>query len=388
MLMKISLKKLKKAAKRKINNRVLPTKQSYPTIFGFDTAHKVSAQAIDIVYWIIIGVAYCFAFHALNLILVTWNWFLVGLASLSVVGLPYCVKIILFGRDKFPRKAALLCVFLSLLPTIFDFSGFYAETGLQDSVKLSKLKISEQINEFEISSKKKSTEDEKQISENERNKIADIEDKLSKKKNQVLKDINEANQKVIDEKIGVRSDYSTGKVGEGPRAKELQAEVRRLQSQSELDSKLAEQQIDRESNLIKEQAKDDLGKLKIANKLVDEKFVLLKKEVNTCKTFKELENALIDVNGTLSTVASKLNVEYKPVEIAGSDNIIKLSFSALLNLEITAWVCLLLAFLMEIGDIVIVYVIRHEKEENSAIKIAKTENDVKKFLYKKTYSGY
>lgn len=388
MLMKISLKKLKEAVRRKINNRVLPTKQSYATIFGFDTSHKVSAQAIDIVYWIIIGVAYCFAFHALNLILVTWNWFLVGLASLGVVGLPYCVKIILFGRDKFPRKAALLCVFLSLLPTIFDFSGFYAETGLQDSVKLSKLKISEQINEFEINSKKKSTEDEKQISENERNKIADIEDKLSRKKNQVLKDINEANQKVIDEKIGVRSDYSTGKVGEGPRAKELQAEVRRLQSQSELDSKLAEQQIERESNLIKEQTKDDLSKLKIANKLVDEKFVLLKKEVNTCKTFKELENALIDVNGTLSTVASKLNVEYKPVEIVGSDNIIKLSFSALLNFEITAWVCLLLAFLMEIGDIVIVYVIRYEKEENSPIKIAKTENDIKKFLYKKTYSGY
>ena len=388
MLMKISLKKLKEAVKRKINNRVLPTKQSYPTIFGFDTSHKVSAQAIDIVYWIIIGVAYCFAFHALNLILVTWNWFLVGLASLGVVGLPYCVKIILFGRDKFPRKAALLCVFLSLLPTIFDFSGFYAETGLQDSVKLSKLKISEQINEFEINSKKKSTEDEKQISENERNKIADIEDKLSRKKNQVLKDINEANQKVIDEKIGVRSDYSTGKVGEGPRAKELQAEVRRLQSESELDSKLAEQQIERASNLIKEQTKDDLSKLKIANKLVDEKFVLLKKEVNTCKTFKELENALIDVNGTLSTVASKLNVEYKPVEIVGSDNIIKLSFSALLNFEITAWVCLLLAFLMEIGDIVIVYVIRYEKEENSPIKIAKTEHDVKKFLYKKTYSGY
>ena len=388
MLMKISLKKLKEAVKRKINNRVLPTKQSYSTIFGFDTSHKVSAQAIDIVYWIIIGVAYCFAFHALNLILVTWNWFLVGLASLGVVGLPYCVKIILFGRDKFPRKAALLCVFLSLLPTIFDFSGFYAETGLQDSVKLSKLKISEQINEFEINSKKKSTEDEKQISENERNRIADIEDKLSRKKNQVLKDINEANQKVIDEKIGVRSDYSTGKVGEGPRAKELQAEVRRLQSQSELDSKLAEQQIERESNLIKEQTKDDLSKLKIANKLVDEKFVLLKKEVNTCKTFKELENALIDVNGTLSTVASKLNVEYKPVEIVGSDNIIKLSFSALLNFEITAWVCLLLAFLMEIGDIVIVYVIRYEKEENSPIKIAKTENDIKKFLYKKTYSGY
>ena len=129
-------------------------------------------------------------------------------------------------------------------------------------------------------------------------------------------------------------------------------------------------------------------KLKNANKLLDENITAVKKEVNAAGTFKELESAVVNVNGILSTVASKLNVEYKPVQIVGSDNIIKLSFSALLNFEITAWVCLLLAFLMEIGDIVIVYTIRYEKEENKVINIEKIENDVKKFMYKKTYSGY
>lgn len=366
----------------------MQTKLSYPTIFGFDTTHKLTAQAIDIVYWVIVGVAYCFAFHALNLILVTWNWFLVGLASLGVVGLPYCVKIMLFGRDKFPRKAALLCMFLSLLPTIFDFSGFYAETGLQDSIKLSKIKVIEQINEFEINSKKKATNDELQIKENERTQLAVLDEKVAVKKISKLKDINEANQKVIDEKLGVRANYSTGKPGEGPRTKELQADARRLQSEADLEAKAAEQQVERDANLIKSQLKDDLDKLKVANKLLDEKFVVLKKEVNSCKTFKELENALIDVNGTLSTIASKVNMEYKSAEIIGSDNIIKLSFSALLNFEITAWVCLLLAFLMEIGDIIIVYVIRYEKEDKNLVRLAKSNDHVKKFIYKKTYSGY
>lgn len=366
----------------------MQTKASYPTIFGFDTTNKVSAQAIDIVYWIIIGVAYCFAYHALNFILVSWNWFLVGLAALGVVGLPYCVKIILFGRDKFPKKAALLCVFLSLLPTIFDFSGFYAETGLQDSVKQSKIAISEQINWFEIASKKKSTEDEARLKEEEREKIVSIEENFSKKKTELNRVINEANQKVIDEKTGVRAEYSTGKVGDGPRTKELQAEVRRLQSEAELETKHASEQIDRQSNLVREQTKESLKQLKAANKLVDESIVQIKKQVNSAKNFKELENALIEVNGTLSTIASKLNVEYKPVQIAGSDNIIKLSFSALTNMEITAWVCLLLAILMEIGDIVIVYVIRHEKEGSIIVKVNKSEEEFKKFLYKKTYSGY
>jgi len=363
-------------------------KTSYPTIFGFDTSHKVSAQAIDIVYWIIIGVAYCFAFHALNFILVSWNWFLVALAALGVVGLPYCVKIILFGREKFPKKAALLCAFLSLLPTIFDFSGFYAETGLQDSVKLSKLTISEQINSFEIQSKKNAAEEEIKIKDQERNKIAEIEEHHSQKKTQLNIEINDANQKVIDEKTGVKADYSTGKVGEGPRTKELQAEVRKLQSQAEIENKAAAEKISRETLLVQNQTKDAINQLKQANVLLEEKLIKIKKQVNAAGTFKELEDAVVDVNAALSTIASKLNVQYNAVQIVGSDNIIKLSFSALLNWEITAWVCLLLAVLMEIGDIVIVYVIRYEKELKTSVKLSKSADDDKKFIYKKTYSGY
>ncbi|NBP16261.1 hypothetical protein EBU95_18060, partial [bacterium] len=254
----------------------------------------------------------------------------------------------------------------------------------------SKVKISEQINLFEIESKKLASDAELTIKDEERQKLTGLEEKLSRKNTENLRNINEANQKVIDEKTGVRADYSTGKVGDGPRAKELQAEVRRLQSQAELDAKVAMEQIERESSLIKEQAKDELKKLQVANKMVDERFIIIKKTVNSAKNFKELENALIEVNGTLSTIAAKLKVEYKPVEIVGSDNIIKLSFSALTNFEITAWVCLLLAILMEIGDIVIVYVIRYQKEEHEKplLKLAKSENDVQKYIYKKTYSGY
>jgi hypothetical protein len=363
-------------------------KQKYHTIFGFDTSHKISAQAIDIIYWIIIAAAYCFAYHALSLILTSWNWFLVGLTSLGVVGLPYCVKIILFGRDKFPRKAALLCAFLSLLPTIFDFAGLYSETGLQDSLKLSKVKILEQINDFEANSKKAAQTDSDKIKEEERNKIADIEASSSRKLTDIKKEINEANQKVIDEKSGVKADYSTGKPGEGPRTKELAAAVRRLQSEAEIEQSNARDKIERDANVIREQTKDALKKSIEANKLIDEKFIDIKKEVNKAHNFKELELSVINANGLLSTVASKVNVEFKATEIAGSDNIIRLSFSSLLSFEVTALVCLLLAFLMEIGDIVIVYVIRYEKEKKEEPKIEQVALPVRVAMFKKTYDGY
>lgn len=366
-------------------------KQKYHTIFGFDTAHKISAQAIDIIYWVIIAAAYCFAYHALSLILTSWNWFLVGLTSLGVVGLPYCVKIILFGRDKFPRKAALLCAFLSLLPTIFDFAGLYSETGLQDSLKLSKVKILEQINDFEANSKKAAQTDSDRIKEEERNKIADIESSSSRKLTDIKKEINEANQKVIDEKTGVKADFSTGKPGEGPRTKELAAAVRRLQSEAEIEQSNARDKIERDANVVREQTKDALKKSAEANKLIDEKFIDIKKEVNKAHNFKELEFAVINANGLLSTVASKVNVEFKATEIAGSDNIIRLSFSSLLSFEVTALVCLLLAFLMEIGDIVIVYVIRYEKEKKDAPRIDHDKDvafPVRVAMFKKTYEGY
>jgi hypothetical protein len=367
---------------------MLPDRQKFHTIFGFDTTHKISAQAIDIIYWIIISAAYCFAYHALSLILTSWNWFLVGLTSLGVVGLPYCVKIILFGRDKFPRKAALLCAFLSLLPTIFDFAGLYSETGLQDSLKLSKVKILEQINDFEANSKKAAQTDADRIKEEERNKLADIESSSSRKLTDIKREINEANQKVIDEKSGVKADYSTGKPGEGPRTKELAAAVRRLQSEAEIEQSNAREKIERDANVVREQTKDALKKSIEANKIIDEKFIDIKKEVNKSHNFKELELAVINANGLLSTVASKVDVEFKATEISGSDNIIRLSFSSLLSFEVTALVCLLLAFLMEIGDIVIVYVIRYEKEKKDEPKVEPVAMPVRVAMFKKTYDGY
>jgi len=364
----------------------------YPTIFGFDTVHKVSAKAIDIIYWIIIGAAYAFAYHALDLVLHSWNWFLVAMTALGVVGLPYCVKIILFGRDEFPKKAALLCVALSLLPTIFDFTGLYSETGLQDSLKTSKVQILEQVNNFEASSKKAAQLLEDQIKENERNRLAEIEASHSRKLEDINRQINEAKQKVIDEKSGVRADFSTGKVGDGPRAKELQASVRRLQSEAEIEKDSSRQKIEREANLALQETKDEVKKLQAANKLIEEKFVDIKKEVNKARNFGELELVNIQVNGLISSVASKVNVEFKATEIAGSDNIIRLAFDALLRLETTAIVCLLLAFLMEVGDILIVYVIRYKKEKNEAVNIDSGNKDIafpmRVAMFKKTYEGY
>lgn len=365
-------------------------KKRYNTIFGFDTAHKVSAKAIDIIYWIIIGAAYAFAYHALDLVLYSWNWFLVAMTALGVVGLPYCVKIILFGRDEFPRKAAILCGFLSLLPTIFDFTGLYSETGLQDSLKQSKVIILEQINNFEAASKKAAQTQEDQVKENERTRLAEIEASHSRKLEDIKRQINEANQKVIDEKSGVRADFSTGKVGNGPRAKELQAAVRRLQSEAEIEQDASRQKIQREEALAREQTKDEIKKVQSANKLIEEKFSEIKKEVNKARNFGELELANIQVNGLISSVASKVNVEFKATEIAGSDNIIRLAFEGLLRLEVTAIVCFLLALLMEIGDIVIVYVIRYKKEnkKDDDIKIEPVALPVRVAMFKKTYEGY
>ena len=64
----------------------------YPTLFGFGTKNKVAANLLNYVYGVVMVVATAFAFHALSLILSDWNKIFVFLASLAVVGLPYCIK--------------------------------------------------------------------------------------------------------------------------------------------------------------------------------------------------------------------------------------------------------------------------------------------------------
>ena len=354
----------------------------YHTIFGFTTNNKIAAAAIDVVYWFIIFVAYCFAFHALNVILITWNWVLVALASFAVVGLPYCVKIILFGRREFPIKAALLCLFLSLIPTIFDFAGLYSETGVQDSLKMSKIEITEALSYFEAESKKAVQTQQLEINNTGRDKKADIEKVLTVKTIDLKQQVESANQEVIDEKQGVR-----GRAGDGPRSKELQATARKLQAQIDIELQGSKAEIKKQSDAVDQEVIEQLQSLEKSNKLLGDKIIACKKNIDSTSSFKELDTAVIEANSLISSIASTLNTKFVPVKIIGTDNIIKVSFNALLSADITALVCFLLAFLMEIGDILIVYTIRYERKVPNPV-IQKEDDFLRQVKYTKTYDGY
>ena len=361
------------------DNSVFP---QYHTIFGFNTNNKIAAAAIDIVYWFIIFVAYCFAFHALSVILISWNWVLVALASFAVVGLPYCVKIILFGRKEFPIKAAVLSLFLSLLPTIFDFAGLYSETGIHDSLKDSKVQITDALSYFEAESKKAVQQQQLEINNESRDKKTEIEKVTTSKSTELKQQIEDANQEAINERQGVK-----GKAGDGPRAKELQAQVRKLQAQSDIEIQAAKTELKKQNDSIDQATVEKLQALEKSNKLLDDKIIACKKSIEETANFKELEFAVIDANSLISSIASTLNTRFTHVKIMGTDNIIKVSFNALLNTDVTALVCFLLAFLMEIGDIVIVYTIRYEKKTPTPV-IQKEDEFLRHVKYTKTYDGY
>jgi hypothetical protein len=356
---------------------------SYHTIFGFNTGSKVAAITIDIVYWFIIFVAYCFAFHALGAILITWHWTLTALASFAVVGLPYCVKIILFGRKEFPIKAALLCLFLSLMPTIFDFAGLYSETGVQDSLKSSKVQIADTLSYFEAASKKSVQVQQIEISNEGRDRKAVIEKNLLSKTTELKQQIENANQEVIDERQGVKS-----KVGDGPKSKELQSQVRKLQAQTDIQLQSSKIELKKQSDTIDQEVVEKLQALETSNKLLGDKIVVCKKSIEETANFKELEFAVIDANSLISSIASTLNTKFTPVKIIGTDNIIKVSFNALLSWDVTALVCFLLAFLMEIGDIIIVFTKRYEKKSPLPLIQKKDDDNLRYVKYTKTYEGY
>lgn len=361
------------------DNTVIP---QYRTIFGFTTNNNIAAAAIDVVYWFIILVAYCFAFHALGVILISWHWSLVALASFAVVGLPYCVKIILFGRKEFPIKAAILCLFLSLLPTIFDFAGLYSETGVQDSLKASKVQITEALSYFEAASKKAVQDQELEINNTGRGKKIETEKLLNDKITDLKQQVDSANQEVLDEKQGVK-----GKAGEGPRSRELQSAARKLQSQSDIEIQSQKNELKKQNDAIDQQIQEQLQALEKSNKLLGDRITSCKKNIEQTTSFKELGIAVIDANSLISSIASTLNTKFEPVKIIGTDNIIKVSFTALTQFDITALVCFLLAFLMEIGDIIIVFTMRYEKKIPTPI-IEKRDDYLRHVKYTKTYEGY
>lgn len=403
--------------------------KEHRTLFGFSTKNVFASKSLNFIYIIVMLVATAFAFHALSLILTGWNVGLIFLAALSVVGLPYCIKIIMYGRESFEYKHAVLCILISLLPTIFDFVGFYSETSVKSSLQSTKFEVLEKVNYFdkevrkslnkqmislenETNSAKNKVEQDFIVKLNEiNNKIAssttDIEQQFNTKVKELNSRVNEAEQAFIDETEGVKGKTTSGVSGMGPRAKELQAEIRKAKSEVEIAKKEIEKNKDKEiesykNNLAIQQKEAENLKAKEIEKI--EKEYQTKKasldqgvqaidglvatkdgeeglifSVNKAKSFEELADTSIKLNSAINVVSSKLNVEPQFVKFK-TDNVINLSFSALIRGDITAIICFLLAALLEIVDTIIVYMVRGVKTKN--IKTSTLRNVRESIKYK------
>lgn len=397
----------------------------HPTLFGFPTKNGLASKTLNIVYIIVMVVAIAFAFHALSLILLDWNTGLIFLAALSVVGLPYCVKIIMYGREVFEYKHAVLCILISLLPTIFDFVGFYSETSIRESLLSKKFEVLEIVNYFDKDAREslnsqilnleknlnqKTTEQEqifnlkiKEINERNNKIQTELEQKIVSQKKLLNDRINMAQQAIIDETQGVKGKNGSGVAGIGPKAKELESELRKEQASVELEkgeletnkqkeieknklsaeleikaleeNKIKElEKIKKESDIKMQSLKEGVASI---DALLGEKGLIF--EVNKAKDFSELADVSIKLNSSINTISSKLGVKPNYVKFE-YDNVIQQSFNALLKGEITALICFLLAVLLEIIDTIIVYMVRGVKPEKKK-KYDFSERNVRERIY-------
>ena len=400
----------------------------YPTLFGFPTKNGFASKSLNFIYIIVMVVAVAFAFHALGLILTGWNVGLIFLASLAVVGLPYCIKIIMYGKEVFDYNMAVLCILISLLPTIFDFVGFYSETSIKQSLMNKKFEVLEIVNYFDKEARssinkeilaldngtnKKLTEEEQAFNikikefNDKLNKVeSDIEQKSNSQIRSLNDRVNKAQQALTDETKGVRGKSTSGISGVGPRSIELEADLRKEQATVELerkeldDNKIKEVEktktsIELEKKTLEENHLKELGRIKKENEsklnslnqgiesieaLLGNDGLVLK--ANKATSFMELADVSVRLNSAINVVSSKLNVEPKYIKFE-SDNVIQLSFGALIRGDITALICFLLAMLLEIVDTIIVYMVRGVKTE----KKKKYEDPVDN-LRSRTYYDY
>lgn len=360
----------------------------HPTLFGFGTRNKVAANLLNYVYGVVMVVAMAFAYHALSIILSDWNKIFIFLASIAVVGLPYCIKIVLFGNEKFEPKHAYLCLAISVLPAIFDFVGFYSETSIKQTLTQTKFEIVEKISYFNTEARSKLEEQKIELQKKRDQELANLRSATNEKIIQLESKLTEAKQVLIDETEGVRGQYTTGKPGSGPRAKEYQAEIRKTQAANDLEEKKISQEKEIEENRIVaeydkliQQCDDGLKEI---DTLVtsDAKAKGLLFQVNNAVNFSELSKVIIIVNNSISTISSKMGLEPKFVSYT-TDDVIQLSFGALLRGEITALICFLLAFLLEMVDTIIVFMIRGTRPKNQEEKDDKDQEKEKMFF--KTY---
>jgi len=341
--------------------------EKFPTLFGFKTDNKIAANGLNTIYGIVMVVAMAFAYHALSLILVEWNSFLIFLAAIAVVGLPYCIKIIMYGRKLFTLNMAILCIAISLLPTIFDFIGFYSETSIRQSLVNTKFEVLEKLNYFDKEARKAINENIIELDKDYNVKLVQTEKDFNSKKSSLSQEVVDAQQTFIDETQGVSGRSTSGRIGIGPKSKELESEVRKAEARTELERKELEDNKQKEiSRLTKDyetRYKSYQEGIDAINELVsskDNKGLIF--EVNRAKTFDELADTVVRLNTSVNMVSSKLGVEPEYVKFS-TENVIQLSFGALTRFEITAVICFCLALLLEIVDTIIVYMVRGVKNK-------------------------
>jgi len=346
--------------------------EKFPTLFGFKTDNKFAANMLNTIYGIVMVVAMAFAYHALNLILVDWNKFLVFLAALAVVGLPYCIKIIMYGRKVFDLKIAILCIVVSLLPTIFDFIGFYSETSIRESLRDTKFEVLEKVNYFDKEARESINKNILELESEYNSSLTKVEQEFNSKNAILSQEIVDVEQTYIDETQGVSGRITSGKIGVGPKAKELEAEVRKTEARIELTKKELisnkEREIEKLTKNYQKQSESYQQGIEIINELISNKDNTgLVFEVNKAKTFDELADTVIKLNTSINAISSKLKVEPEYVKFS-TDNVIQLAFGALLRFEITAIICLALALLLEVVDTIIVYMVRGKKNKEEKKK--------------------
>lgn len=348
----------------------------HPTLFGFSTQNGFAAKSLNFVYVVVMIVAMCFAFHALNLILPDWNSGVLFLAALAVVGLPYCIKIIMYGKPVFEYKYAVLCIIISLLPTIFDFVGFYSETSIREALLKTKFEVIETVNYFDKDARSAITKRILALEQEQSKLVAEFETRYNKLQKELQGSVVDAEQMYIDETKGIPGRTTSGTAGVGPKAKELEANLRKTQANVELQKKELDNNKNKEQEKLE---KDYQSKLQSYQEGITAIDSLVKAdrngnglifEVNKANSFNELADVAVKLNSGINIVSSKLNVEPKYVKFE-TDNVIQLSFSALLSGEITALICFALALLLEVVDTIIVYMVRGVKTVKK-----KTDKDI------------
>jgi hypothetical protein len=345
--------------------------EKFPTLFGFKTDNKAAANGLNTIYGIVMIVAMAFAYHALSLILVDWNAFLIFLAAVAVVGLPYCIKIIMYGRKSFTLNIAILCIAISMLPTIFDFIGFYSETSIRQSLVNTKFEVLEKLNYFDKEARSAINNNILKLDKEHNAALTKVEQDFNAQQSNLAKEVVDAEQTYIDETQGVSGRTTSGKIGVGPKAKELESEVRKTEAAVTLKKKELESNKQGEIERLNKDYETKLASYQKGIEAIDllvssENNKGLIFEVNKAKTYDELADTVVKLNTAVNMVSSKLDVEPEYVKFS-TENVIQLAFGALSRFEITAIICFALALLLEIVDTIIVYMVRgikNKKEEN------------------------